>query len=138
MAIMKDQYLKAHDLFDAENSRFWIRFNLFTGMQLIIIAGIASNYDKLIKEKFVCILLVLIVLAFSIFTILVMWRSFQISMAVYKAIKDLEDGDSRFILLKTYSKHCRSKMGTIVRYCIAMSVVLSFFWFLLLIKIILA
>lgn len=30
---MRGQYLKAIEVFDSENSRFWTRFNLFTGLQ---------------------------------------------------------------------------------------------------------
>jgi hypothetical protein len=135
MPEIKDQYLKAHDLFDSENSRFWTRFNLFTGLQLVMIAGFAANYSELVDAKSLGVLFSLTALAFSVFTVLVMWRSYQINMGVFRAIVELEQMDETLLLLKTYGKHSKSPMGAIARYCVVMSAVLGLFWVILTFKV---
>ncbi len=125
---MKEQYLKALDLFDSENTRFWSRYNLFTGLQILIIAGFAANYKDLIKFKFIAILLVFAAIAFSCFTILVTWRSLQINRGIYKSILEIEKKDDSLMLLETYMRNCKSPLGTIVRYCVALSGFMLFFW----------
>ena len=136
MSSLRDQYLKAHDLFDSENSRFWTRFNLFTGLQLIVVAGLASNYQDLVKLRLVAFLFVVAAFAFSVFTILVMWRSHQISMGIFKTICELEEKDDSLILLQTYLQHSKSPMGSISRYCVVMSSLLALFWIFFLIIVI--
>ncbi len=129
---MKDQYLKALEIFDADNTRFWTRFNVSIGLQLIMAVGLASNYKALIGNIFFGCLTILVALAFSIFTVLVMWRSLQINIGMFNALQDLEDKDQSLILLKTYSKHSQSPNGIMARYCLGMSSLLTLFWFVIL------
>ncbi len=133
---MKDQYLKAHDLFDSENNRFWTRFNIFTGLQLAIMAAFVSNYSSLSEFKFMSILSILTAMFFSIFTMLVTHRSFQVNVGMSKAIEHLEENDETLILLKTYLKNCKAPLGGIVRYCFMISVILFVFWVIFFVKII--
>ena len=135
MSTLKDQYLKMHDLFDAEHSRLWIRFNLFTGIQMILIAGFASNYHELIKDIVLCIILLTAGFVFSIFTILVTMRSNQINMGMLQTIQELEEIDENLILLKIFNKYIDFNIGSITQYCIVMSTVFSLLWIALFIKI---
>jgi hypothetical protein len=130
---MKDQYIKAFDIFDADNNRFWTRFNISSGLQLIMVAGLASNYEALNNHKIIGCLIILVAFAFSVFTALVMRRSYQISMGMFKAIQELENIDQSLVLLKTYIKNSRSPMGVMCYYCLIMSLVLTLFWLLFLI-----
>jgi hypothetical protein len=125
---LKDQYLKAYELFDLESTRFWTRFNLFTGLQLIVIAGISSNFQELLKYVNILALFIFIAFSFSIFTIFIMCRSRQISMGIFKTILELENYDDSFILMKIYIKKSKSPMGVIAKYCIIMSSLLAIFW----------
>lgn len=138
MPFAEEQYLKALDIFDSENSRFWTRFNIFTGLQLIVVAGFASNYDALTKHRFVACLLLVIAFIFSVFTILVVWRSRQISLGIFEVLKKIEKQHESFLLVTTYMEATKSPMGVIARYCVAMSVVLAAFWILFSISLCLA
>ncbi len=128
MEILEEQYLKAHDIFDSENSRFWTRFNIFTGMQLLIIAALAANYEDLMHNPKLAYVLVSVVFIFSVFTIAVMFRSYQISMGIFRSILEIERKSDALVLVETYTRNCRSPMGAIARYCLLMSVVFSVFW----------
>lgn len=125
---MRDQYLKAVDVFDSENTRFWTRFNVFTGIQLIVVAGLAANVEGLKGSKPFASVLILCALAFSVFTIFIVWRSYQISLGIYRALLELEQKDESLILLKTYTKHSRAPMGAIARSCVVLSAFLAVFW----------
>ena len=125
---MRDQYLKALDIFDSENTRFWTRVNLFTGMQLLVIAGLASNVDDLLKQRPIATALLGVAFLFSVFTVMVVARSRRISMGIYRTLLQLEEQNPEFILVKTYTKNTRSPMGSIAAYCVAMTLVLSVFW----------
>jgi len=130
---MKDQYLKAHDILDSENTRFWIRFNIFTGLQFIVFAGLAANYEELSNQKVIGCLIIFAALVFSAFTILIILRSLQVTMGMYKAIQELENNDQSFILLKTYKKYSKSPLGCIAQSCLVMSSLLTVFWIVFLI-----
>jgi len=125
---MRDQYLKAVDIFDSENTRFWTRVNLFTGMQLLVIAGLATNIDELLKQKAIAAVLLAVAFLFSLFTVMVVFRSRQISMGLYRTLLQLEEENPEFVLVKTYTSHTRSPMGSIAGYCVAMTLCLSVFW----------
>lgn len=133
MSVVHDQYLKAHDLYDAEHNRFWTRFNLFTGLQLLVIAGFASNYNDLARNKLPAMMFLAIGLGLAIFTILVTWRSSQMCMAMLEGIKAFENDDNSLILFKSYLKYSHVPVGTIARYCFAMSGVLALFWLIFLV-----
>lgn len=130
---MLEQYLKAIDVFDSENTRCWSRFNLFTGFQLIVVAGLAANFDDLAEHRLVGSLLIIAALVFSIFSTLVMWLSTQIHMGMFRAILELEGMDDSLILLGTYKKHTHFPVNTIAKCCVLMSGFLCVFWVALLI-----
>ena len=126
---LKNQYLKALDLYDSENTRFWTRFNVFSGLQLVVIAGIASSFPEFLQHKHIAILMISTALIFSIFTVIVMWRSKQIGHGIVKAICDLEGKDNSCIVLSTYMRATKSPMGIINGYCVLVSIFLTLFWF---------
>ncbi len=82
------------------------------------------------------ILSILTAMFFSIFTMLVTHRSFQVNVGMSKAIEHLEENDETLILLKTYLKNCKAPLGGIVRYCFMISVILFVFWVIFFVKII--
>ena len=125
---MKEQYFKALDIFDSENSRFWTRFNLFTGLQLVLVAGIAANFVSLIQSPTIGYLILSAALTFSIFTIIVTVRSRQISLGIFAVILEIEQTDQSFVLMNKYIRHTKSPMGVIARYCVVMSMLLTVFW----------
>jgi hypothetical protein len=125
---MREQYLKAIDIFDSENSRFWTRFNLFTGMQLVVVAGVAANLKELLDYLPIAILLLAMAFAFSLFTVAIVYRSRQISLGIYQTLLALEQRDPDCDLVGTYMKHTRSPMGSIAKYCVFMAGLLSIFW----------
>jgi len=123
-----DQYLKAIDMFDSENTRFWTRFNLFIGFQFILIAGFVSGYDKIKDIPKIGILLIIAGITFSIFNFLVVRRSLFILHAIAQLIDALEKNNDDFVLLKYYKIYSKNELGGILKLCIGVSLILILFW----------
>ena len=123
-----DQYLKSIDIFDSENTRFWTRFNLFTGFQFLLIAGFASGLDKLRNSPGIGILLIFVGLSCAIFNFLVVRRSLFTLRAITKVIDYFESKDENLVLLKKYKEYSKNELGGILKLCLSISLLLILFW----------
>ena len=125
---LQAQYLKAMDLLDAEITRFWTRFNIATGVQLLLIAAIAASTDKLVAQPVIAVVITVIGLVFSIATILIVWFSWDIVEAMRGTLEDIEDRSHSLILLRTYQRRLGRRMGRIMVTCTGMAGALIVCW----------
>lgn len=126
--VKREQYLKAFDIFDSECTRFWSRFNIFMGLQVVVAAGFASHLDEFVKEKAIAVSYLGLAICFSIFTCIIMHSSWRAFDAICQLINRFEEREASFVLFKTFAESGKYKLGRNALYTFLMCLLFLAFW----------
>jgi len=114
---------------NAELDRFWSRFNVFAGIQVLAVVALMLAFDKVQIHPHTARAANMLLLLWSIIGALIIWRSVEIQQRLVRAIVTAETSlpdDVR--LFREALQGITPAQLFILRACFSFSLVCSVFW----------
>lgn len=98
-----EQYKLAVGSWNQEMQRFWFRFNILVGLELVALIGLVAKYEDIKKHPFIVGIFLVVMVVYSLLTLAIVRHGIKVYKNIVSVLTAIEErSDERLFLIQLF------------------------------------